>query len=169
MDPLSILSVLGTSVTITKSISEILDNLVAQTQNADRSLLQLRREVVDFENLLQRMSDDLTEPSMQITTLETHTGNVGAHWKAVRHAIRTCNKRLEELKALLDKLNGTSSTHNLMSSKLVKGIRLNFAESDIQFYRSEIKDYRDNIALTLQMIVVYESRVCAVSLTDTDY
>lgn len=159
MDPVSILSVLGTSIAITKSVSDFLNTLITQTQSADRSLQQLSREVADFQSLLQRMSDDLADPSMQIAAFETQTGNVGAHWKAVQQAISTCNVRLKELQDLFQRLASASPGPRSISGKLLQGVRLNFADSDIQFYRSEIMHYEKTIALSLQMIIVYEKTI----------
>ncbi|OCK73885.1 hypothetical protein K432DRAFT_220892 [Lepidopterella palustris CBS 459.81] len=151
MDPVSILSALGTSVAITKNVVETLNTLISQTQNADRLLQQLHREVTDFQSVLQRMNHDFSDRQMRAAAFETQTGNMGAHWNAVLQAILKCNERLEELEKLLKRLAGSS---NITSNKIVKGFRQKFASSDIQFYWSEIKDYKENIALNLQMILV---------------
>jgi peptidoglycan hydrolase CwlO-like protein len=151
MDPLSILSATGTAISITKSLAETLNTLVAQTQNADRSLQQLYREVTKLGGVLHRMNHDFSDQQMRAAALETQTGSIGAHWNAVLRAILKCNERLVELQSLLKRLAGSSS---VTSNKIVKGFRLNFATSDIQFYQSEIKAYKESISLSLHMIVV---------------
>jgi chromosome segregation ATPase len=151
MDPLSILSATGTAIGITKNVAEFLNTLIAQTQNADRLLQQLYREVREFEGVLQRMNHDFSDRQMRAAAFETQTGNIGAHWNAVLQAILKCNERLEELEKLLKRLAGNSS---VTSNKMVKGFRLNFATSDIQFYQSEIEAYKKNISLSLSMILV---------------
>lgn len=154
MDPASILTVLGTSIAITKNVSDFITDLVSQTQNADRSLEQLRREVVDFQDVLQRLSDSLADPAIQTAAFETQTGNIGAHWRAVRRTMGTCSERLQELEELLSRLTGASATSNWVGGRFVRGVRLNFADSDIQFYRSEMRTYKENIGLNLQLIAV---------------
>jgi chromosome segregation ATPase len=152
MDPLSILSATETAIGITKNVAETLSTLIAQTQNADRSLEQLYREVTDFEGVLQRMNYDFSDQKMRAAAFETQTGNIDAHWNAVLQAILKCNERLEELEKLLKRLAGNSS---VTSNKIVKGFRLNFATSDIHFFQSEIEAYKKNITLSLSMILVY--------------
>ncbi|KAH8898650.1 hypothetical protein GQ53DRAFT_877674 [Thozetella sp. PMI_491] len=151
MDPISILSALGTSISVTKTVAETLNTLISQTKNSDRALQQLCREVTDFQSILQRMKDDFSDPTMRVAAFESQTGSVGAHWTAVLHAILKCNERLDELYRLVKDLSGSSA---FTANSVLRGVRINFAASDIQYYRSEIKDYKDNIALNLQMILV---------------
>lgn len=145
VDPVSILTVLGTSIAITKNVSDSITNLISQKQNADRSLEQLRREVVDFQDVLQRPSDSLAGPKMHATAFETQTGNIGAHWRVGRRTMATCSERLQELEELLSRLTGASTTPNSVGGRFVRGIRLNFTDSDIQFYKSEMRTYKENI------------------------
>ena len=100
------------------------------------------------------MTDMLSDPTTQNTSFETQTGNIGAHWRAVRRTVATCGGRLEELEGLPKNLSGTSTSSTSVGGRFVWGVRLNFADSDIEFYRSEIRTYKDNIGLNLQLIAV---------------
>lgn len=154
MDPFSILSATGTALRITKILSDILNKLITQTNNADRNLQQLYQEVTSFANVLQLLNNDFSDHRMRVAAFETQTGNVGAHWNAVTQAIVKCNERLDELQKLLMRVDGSS---RVASSGLVKGFKLNYAIGDIVFYQSEIRRYRENIALSLNMMIVYVS------------
>jgi len=96
------------------------------------------------------MNDDFSDPAMRAAALGSQTGSVGAHWNAVLHAILKCNERLDELRRLVEDLSGSSA---FTANSVFRGVRINSAASDIQYYRLEIKDYKDNIALNLQMII----------------
>jgi Fungal N-terminal domain of STAND proteins len=155
MDPFTILGATGTAVGLAKNISSTLSSIISQTSNVDRSFKQLHREVSDFQLVLQQLEHDFSNPQVKAAAFERQTGHLGAHWKAVLSFVAECNQRLDELDKLVKGMAGTTS---FTQSKPVKAWRLDYASGDVQYYRDEIRDYKSNISIILQMIAVSVSQ-----------
>jgi hypothetical protein len=112
--------------------------------------------VSDFQLVLQQLEHDFSNPQVKAAAFEKQTGNIGAHWKAVLNFVAECNERLDELDKLV---NGMAGTTSFTQSKPIKAWRLDSASKDVQYYRDEIKDYKSNLSIILQMIAVSVPRV----------
>ena len=151
MEPLSILAATGTTISIATNVVNILSTIMSQMSGVDGSMQQLHREVQDFKLLLIRMKGTFEDPRMKSAALEAQTGFIGRYWTDVRNFIERCQGPLRELELLRHQVVGRGES---AWGRPIRAVTLNLSASDIAYYRDEIKDFRANMQLSLQMIVV---------------
>ena len=153
-EPLSALGVLhgvGTAVSAAFTVYNTLIQVGQAIQQVDRTLQQLQREVQGLQETLERMGQDFSGPIGQ-QLLQTNTGSLGNHWRAVLKIIERANRTLSEMESCLRRVpysGGGGITQPLRAAWL------SFKEMDIGYYRNEIDILSRNMQFEIMMVLVY--------------
>ena len=154
MEPISaaaILQTVGQAVSVTFMVTNTLIQIGSAIAEVDRSLQQLQRDVTDLQEAMERMGQDFSSP-MGARLLDTNTGSLGNHWRAVLKMIERANRTLYEMESCLRQVphNGGGNW-----SRPLRAAWLRFKQSDIAYYRSEIQILTKNMQFELTMVIMY--------------
>lgn len=149
-EPLTILHSVGTAVSAAFTVTNTLIQIGQAIVGVDRTLQQIQREVSDLQETLERMGQDFSG-HVGVQLLQSNTGSMGNHWRAVLKIIERANRTLSEMEACLRHVpygGGGNMT------KPLRATWLSFKNYDIAYYRSEIQILTRNMHFELTMVLV---------------
>jgi hypothetical protein len=153
MEPVSAVGILhgvGSAVSLAFTVTSTLIRIGQAIVEVYGTLQQLHREVLDLQESLERMGHDFSGP-VGVRLLETNTGALGNHWRAVLKIIARANRTLSEMESYLRKVPHSDGGN---WSKPLRVAWLSFKECDIAYYRNEIQILIRNMHFELTMVLV---------------
>ena len=147
-DPLSItasiLTLLQVSVRVTVLLKQFRDGVSA----ADTTLNGLLDDVESFQHVLDSMNETFNQDEVK-ENLQV-TGHVGNHWKNLARSMEDGVTTLQQLRALLDSVNRTTS----FLDGPRKQLRYKSAIDQIATFRERIQSYRSALQLSLNTVIL---------------
>lgn len=120
-------------------------NYVVKTKTTDEAIRSLKAEVDSLHLILVALDASLNDPSLQSAVNSEH---VRQHWKYLERSLKDCQKTLERLDAILERIK---------TSRLSVGnqIDLDASSEAITLLKRQITAYRQTMGLSLDLIIVY--------------
>lgn len=137
-----------TLLTFSVKVSFLLKQFRDEVDIVDSTLTGLIGDIASFSQVLESMRDtfdqDEIKASIQIT------GHAGNHWKNLARSLDDGTRTLQQLTALLEGINKTTS----FLDGPRKQLRFKSAIDQIGTYRGQIQSYRAGLQLSLSTIIL---------------
>jgi hypothetical protein len=147
-DPLSITAGVITLIQISVQVTILLKQFRDEVSVVDATLTGLLSDVAGFQQVLESMKE--TFDQNEIKSNLQGTGHVGSHWKNLARSLEDGAKTLQQLHALLEGVNKTTS----FLDGPRKQIRFKSAIDQIAVYREQIQSYRAALQLSLSTVIL---------------
>jgi hypothetical protein len=147
-DPLSITAGVLALIQASVQVTVLLKQFRTDVSVVNATLTGLLSDVDGFQQVLESMKEtferDDVKPNLQTT------GHVGSHWKNLARSLDDGASTLQQLHALLDSINKTTSILDAPRKQL----RFKSAMEQIATYREQIQSYRAALHLSLSTIIL---------------
>ncbi len=148
MDPLTITSGVAALIGVGVKVGFTLKDVYDGTQIVDAKGRALGHEVESLVQVLEFMRATLEEKKMQDAFQST--GHIGNHWKNIAACIEDGQRTLEQLQAVLEKVDKTV----VVLDSARKHFRIKFAADEIAMYHGQIRSYKDTMQLSIQTVIL---------------
>jgi hypothetical protein len=148
MDPLSITAGVLTLLTFSVKVSFLLKQFRDEVDIVDATLTGLLGDIASFQQVLESMRDTFDQEEIKANI--QITGHAGNHWKNLARSLDDGTRTLQQLTALLEGINKTTS----FLDGPRKQIRFKTAIDQIGIYRDQIQSYRAGLQLSLSTIIL---------------
>jgi uncharacterized protein YoxC len=148
MDPLSITAGVLTLLTFSVKVSFLLKQFRDEVDVVDTTLTGLIGDIASFTQVLESMRDTFDQDEIKGNI--QLTGHAGNHWKNLARSLDDGTKTLQQLTALLEGINKTTS----FLDGPRKQLRFRIAIDQIGTYRDQIQSYRAGLQLSLSTIIL---------------
>lgn len=153
MEPVSAVTILhgvSAAISATFTVTNTLIQIGTAISEVDRSLQQLQREVATLQETMENMGQDFSSAAGK-RVLESNTGSLGNHWKALLNLLERANRTLSEMESCLRTVPHSGGGNWF---RPLRATWMRFKEGDISYYRSEIQIITQTMHLQLTMVLV---------------
>jgi uncharacterized protein YoxC len=147
-DPLSITAGVLALIQASVQVTVLLKQFRTDVSVVNATLTGLLSDVDGFQQVLESMKETFERDDVR-PNLQT-TGHVGSHWKNLARSLDDGASTLQQLHALLDGINKTTSILDAPRKQL----RFKSAMEQIATYREQIQSYRAALHLSLSTIIL---------------
>ena len=150
MDPASIMSLMATSVELSKAVSSCAVKLYKFIRSAsvvDETLKSLYQEVDGLHRIVVRLYQTLNIPAVR-------THQTLALWSDIEGYLAGCHTTVDSLQGSVTKLLELNIRDNKILTQAAKQIKLDLVDTELKEMREQIKTRILEIQLTLEMILV---------------
>lgn len=148
MDQLSITASVLALLTVSIKVSVLLKQFHDDVDVVDATLTGLLEDIVNFQQVLESMRDTFEQDDIKANIHVT--GHAGNHWKNLARSLEDGKRTLQQLIAVLNSINKTTS----FLDGPRKQLRLKGAINQIGTYRDQIQSYRAALQLSLSTIIL---------------
>jgi hypothetical protein len=148
MDPLSMTAGVLTLLTFSVKVSFLLKQFRDEVDIVDSTLTGLIGDIGSFSQVLESMRDTFDQDEIKANVQVT--GHAGNHWKNLARSLDDGTRTLQQLTALLEGIN--KSTSFLDGPR--KQLRFKSAIDQIGTYRGQTQSYRAGLQLSLSTIIL---------------
>ena len=153
MDPISIISLAGSTTQAAYKISTQLYAFINRVKEADESLLALARELSGLRRSLDAISNILRNPLVR-SERATAPENIPI-WVAVAGALEDCRKSLEAFEKKVNPHRHEKISHRNVIRKSIAIWKLGLSDADIKTLRDQINTHTNSLQIALQTANVY--------------
>ena len=149
------LSIVATSAALVGSCGRLVGFIYQFARKAtaiDSALGMLGIELEELRRVLAAVNTTFSNPELAKAAFEPQTGHEGQHWANVRRSMSDCERCLNSLERLLEKMSKEDSGIVGRGRKILK---MSWNEEHISLHKQQISAYRHTMELSLQLITVY--------------
>ena len=156
MDPISIITLVGSATKLSWQIVITLRNAVDEHKKVDENLLGFAREIESVRRVLVSISTSLNDPALGLAEI-SHAQHANKDmWLAIYGAVEDCNMYLQKLCAEVMPLTKPDGKESVFS-QAVRALKLQLNKDDIEKIRSQLQSHQVGLGTSLQMLSVYMS------------
>jgi Fungal N-terminal domain of STAND proteins len=144
-----VFNVVGNAVGLYSFCKEVL-KYIDEVKHIDERIQVLCIEVGSLSQVLKTFTERTNDDSLD----GYRTGHEGQHWQNVARSMEDCQKTLERLTGIIEKI--TSKESGILRRSILVWNVNNKAE-DIALCRQQVAAYRQTMQLSLQLITLYVS------------
>ena len=152
MDPVSIVTSIGSVGGTVFKVSTRLYSFIKATKSVDKSIEALYDEVKRLEAVLTTAEATLTETAMKHT--KDPTLAIKGLWTSIENGVQDCRVTVEALDGLVQDVGTVTGTNNLFE-KTFRQLKLNLSTDEITAVRGRIHNHTICLQLALEMLSVY--------------
>jgi uncharacterized protein len=145
MEPISITLALASLLRICMKTATLMYRHMIKMKQVSESIRSVKAEVVSLHHILVALDSSLKDPSLQSAVKSEY---VRQHWQHLEKSLNDCQKTLERLYGLLERVKGGGpSAGNQIDLEASSGVMITL--------KQEIVVYRQTVGLSLNLIIVY--------------
>ena len=156
MDPISILTLVGSTTKVSWEIGNVLIDSVGAVRSVDENLKGFSREVDGLRRLLVSITTSLNDPALGLAEISNAKDANKDMWVAIYGAIEDCHDYLQKLRNEIVPLTKSDESKNVFS-QAVRALKLHLTKDDINKIRSHVQYHQLGLSTSLQMLNVYVS------------
>ena len=154
MDPISIISLAGSTTKTVYQISTQLYLFINRVKEADQSILALSNELSGLRRSLDAISTTLQNPLVRSETAVASENT--PIWAAVAGSLDDCRQSLQAFEHKIVPYQREKGHRNLLR-KSVTVWKLNISDADIRTIRDQANTHTSSLQIALQTINMYVS------------
>jgi hypothetical protein len=155
MDPVSIVTAVGSAISAVVQVSERLCVFIKDTKDVGNAIKSIAVELESLRDVLEAMKYTLEGPTLKAAENALHAHESRGLWRSVKASISLCQTSVDKLRNALEAVKPEASG---FVGQAVRRFKLNLRDGEIQACRAEFRNHCDVISMALLMINVYAPR-----------
>ena len=154
MDPISLITLVGSATKLSWEIVITIREFVNEIRKVDENLQPFSHEVDGLRRLLISITTSLNDPNVGLAELYNDQNANKDMWEAIFGGVEDCHNYLQRLCAEIMPLREPEQGKSVFS-KAIRALKLQLSRDDINKIRDQIQVHQMGLNTALQMLNVY--------------